>query len=161
MATARRWLQFSLRGFIVVLTIGCLWLGWKVEGARRQREAVAEIEAVRAIVYYDTPDPGDGPRVLGSSSLPWWHHLLHKVDRVVLPKDIYPSGKSTPDFEQALMEVIPALRGLKGVDTVYVATPLVLSLKDVSIEDARIQDAERTLLGTLPDCKIVVGEPAY
>jgi len=52
-APRRRWLQFSLRGFLVVLSIGCLWLGWKVDRAHKQRDAVETIEAIGGIVVYD------------------------------------------------------------------------------------------------------------
>lgn len=39
----RRWLQFSLRSFLIVVTVGCLWLGWNVERAtRRGREVVCQ-----------------------------------------------------------------------------------------------------------------------
>lgn len=52
MAFRRRWLQFSLRGLIVMLTIGCLWLGWKVEKARRRGRAInAVIEAGGEVFY--------------------------------------------------------------------------------------------------------------
>ena len=53
MATRRRWLQFSLRTAFVLLTIGCLWLGWKVNRAGEQREAVEAIEALGGAVLYD------------------------------------------------------------------------------------------------------------
>jgi hypothetical protein len=33
--------QFSLRTFLVVLTIVCVWFGWQVNRANRQRLAVA------------------------------------------------------------------------------------------------------------------------
>lgn len=49
----RRWLQFSFRGFLIALTIGCLWLGWQVERAREQREAVKAIEALGGLVWFD------------------------------------------------------------------------------------------------------------
>lgn len=63
MKSGRRWLQFSLRGFLVVLTTGCLWLGWKVERAREQREAVAAIKELGGTVYYDWEiDTGGKPR---------------------------------------------------------------------------------------------------
>lgn len=52
MATPRRWLQFSLRGFLVVLTIGCLWLGWKVERAHKRGRAIDAIVAAGGRVYY-------------------------------------------------------------------------------------------------------------
>jgi hypothetical protein len=57
MATARRWLQFSLRGFLVMLTLGSVWFGWKAERAREQRQAVTAIEAFGGLVYYDWQEP--------------------------------------------------------------------------------------------------------
>jgi hypothetical protein len=57
MTSPRRWLQFSLRGFFVLLTTLAVWLGVIVHRAREQREAVKAIEALEAIVGYDTP-PG-------------------------------------------------------------------------------------------------------
>jgi hypothetical protein len=53
MANRRRWLQFSLRGFIVVLTIGCVWLGWKVERARESERAIDAVRKAGCRVYYD------------------------------------------------------------------------------------------------------------
>jgi hypothetical protein len=53
MAAHRRWLQFSLRGFLVVLTAGCLFSGWAVDRAQKQRAAVEAIEAVGGVVLYD------------------------------------------------------------------------------------------------------------
>jgi hypothetical protein len=41
----RRWLQFSLRGFLIVVTIGCVLLVWKIEPEVRLREAMKAIEA--------------------------------------------------------------------------------------------------------------------
>lgn len=52
----RRWLQFSLRGFLVVLTASGVWLGVVVNRAREQREAVEAIEALGGSVGYDWQD---------------------------------------------------------------------------------------------------------
>ena len=57
MTTRRRWLQFSLRGFFVVVTIGCLWLGVAVNRAREEAEAVKRIEAVYGVVEYNWEPP--------------------------------------------------------------------------------------------------------
>lgn len=48
----RRWLQFSLRGFLVVLTIGCVWLGWKGERAHKRGEGIDAISDSLGIVIY-------------------------------------------------------------------------------------------------------------
>ena len=37
----RRYLRFSLRTFLVVLTLACVWFGWMGNLANRQRQAVA------------------------------------------------------------------------------------------------------------------------
>ena len=42
-ATRRRWFRFSLRMLLLVVTVLCVWLGFKVNAARRQREAVMAI----------------------------------------------------------------------------------------------------------------------
>jgi hypothetical protein len=51
-ARSRRWLRFSLRTFLLVLTALCIWLGFKVNQARRQKEAVAGLKAVGMRFYY-------------------------------------------------------------------------------------------------------------
>jgi hypothetical protein len=47
----RRWLRFSLRTFLLVLTVVCIWLGVKVNQARRQKESVAALKA-RGMWFY-------------------------------------------------------------------------------------------------------------
>lgn len=81
--TKRRWLQFSLRGLLVVLTLAGIWLGRHVERVRRQKCAIgvwashgAEIgfrhELVRSksgMLYFDSrltpPGPAAARRLLG------------------------------------------------------------------------------------------------
>ena len=53
MANRRRWFQFSLRGFMVMLTIGCLWLGWRVERAHKRARAIDAIVRAGGDVVYD------------------------------------------------------------------------------------------------------------
>ncbi len=47
------WLRFSLRTLLVVMTVLCIWLGFKVNAARRQREAVTAITKVGGDVWFD------------------------------------------------------------------------------------------------------------
>ena len=56
----RRFLRFSVRTLLIVLTILCIWLGWKVERARRQREAVAFVHEMGGSVNYDYEVDNDG-----------------------------------------------------------------------------------------------------
>jgi hypothetical protein len=62
----RRWVRFSLRTLLVGMTVLCVWLGFKVNTARRQKEAVDAILKAGGEVRFDyqvVPDPG------GNSSL--------------------------------------------------------------------------------------------
>jgi Leucine Rich repeat len=55
-----KWLRFSLRTLLVVMTVLCVWLGFKVNAARRQKEAVAAILNAEGSVRFDyqmVPDP--------------------------------------------------------------------------------------------------------
>ena len=48
----RRWLRFSLRALLVLVTVFGVWLGIKVNQARRQKEAVAALKALGMHFYY-------------------------------------------------------------------------------------------------------------
>jgi Leucine Rich repeat len=49
----RRWLRFSLRSLLILVTILCVWLGVKVNQARRQKEAVDALSKVGAAIRYE------------------------------------------------------------------------------------------------------------
>lgn len=42
----RRWLSYSLRTFLVLITLFGIWLGIKVEQARRQKRAVETLRTL-------------------------------------------------------------------------------------------------------------------
>ena len=52
-AKRRRWFRFSLRMLFVVMTVLCVWLGFKVNAARRQKEAAALFLKAGGEVLYD------------------------------------------------------------------------------------------------------------
>lgn len=49
----KRWFQISLRTFLLVLTIGCVWLGFIARKAARQRKAVEWIAERSGRAWYD------------------------------------------------------------------------------------------------------------
>ena len=51
--TRPRWLRFSLRTLLVVVTVLGVWLGVQVNPVRKQRNAVAWIQEVGGTVTYD------------------------------------------------------------------------------------------------------------
>src|SRR5215471_19817094 len=48
-----RWLRYSLRTLLLLMTILCIWLGLQVNAARRQREAVAAILKAGGDIAFD------------------------------------------------------------------------------------------------------------
>ena len=49
----RRWLTISIRGMMGLVVVTAVGLGWVVQRARAQREAVAEIRRLHGIFTYD------------------------------------------------------------------------------------------------------------
>jgi hypothetical protein len=46
MIPRRRWFQFSLRGFLVAVTVFAVWLGWHVDAKHRESRAIQAIERI-------------------------------------------------------------------------------------------------------------------
>jgi len=45
--------KISLRATMLVILLVCIWLGWQVNKAREQREAVAAVQRYGGWVHYD------------------------------------------------------------------------------------------------------------
>jgi hypothetical protein len=110
MKPARRWFQYSLRSFLVVVTALAVWLGVVVNRAREQREAVKAIEALGGDVIYEGEDPfadaePSGPawlrRVVGND-------FFDAVDVVILER------------KSDIVRSIPHLKRLRSLYAVYV-----------------------------------------
>ncbi len=62
----RRWFRFGLRTLLIAITVLCIWLGFKVNAARRQHEVVQAILQAGGTVAYDYQllrVPGDSQRL--------------------------------------------------------------------------------------------------
>lgn len=164
MADHRKLLQFSLRTALVLLTISCVWLGWKVERAREQREAVNAIEMLGGVVQCDwqqikpSPEQPPGPawlrRMIGDEFFQepvsvWFSGTGRPEEQVVegiLDADPYPQRLrrlNSADASTARIEkAIPSLKRLRRLKSVFI------SLKFSN-------EAKTMLAAALPGCEVV------
>lgn len=85
---SRRWLQFSLRGFLLATSALAVWLGFVAEKAERRKEAVAWLEEWGATLNYAHKWQGPSKPPLANVSPPGWTWLRrllgpHYFDTVV------------------------------------------------------------------------------
>lgn len=150
----RRYLTFSLRTVFVLLTIGCVWLAWKCEQARTQREAVKAIEALGGRVRYGwelTRSPGNYAFGLGKAKPPgpaWLSRIVgeeffQKVHAVSFAR-VGDWGEFTPQkpTESDILRAIPHLKRLA-------------SLKCVTISKYQHRNADIQLKSALPNCEVL------
>jgi len=97
----RRWLRFSLRTFLLLLTVLCIWLCWNLYRVERQREAVKWVRENGGTVYYDFEMDSDG-EVLSDSQPPvakWLHEILGV--------DFFSTVRQVGGFETQVSDVKP------------------------------------------------------
>ena len=135
MKSTRRWFQFSLRSFFVVMTCLAVWLGIIVNRAREQQEAVKAIEALGGSVRYDRQFEAK----VESPGRAWLRRLIGDdyFDEVRLVT----FDGAPPDEHLDIPASIPYLRRLRGLETVVVpATTLKSVLHELEI--------------SLPNCEV-------
>ena len=112
----RRWFRFSLRTLMFALTVLCVWLGVKVNAARRQREAVQAILQAGGTVFYDyqtVPVSGapDSFNINSSATLPVpaWLRSIFGDDFFCNVIYVSFSNGLSPDLELDRLASLPAL----------------------------------------------------
>ena len=129
----RRWLQYSLRTFFVLLTVACVWLGWTVHRANEQRKVVEWVRKMGGAVSYEyqIDEVGDSIPDFEPPSPKWWSKLLG------------------PDNLQGVLAVY--LNGTRISDT----TPLA-GLKSLKwLEFSRTQVGDLTPLANLTNLEVL------
>jgi hypothetical protein len=119
----RRWYQYSLRTFFVMMTAVCIWLGWLTNQARQQRAAVAWVEEMGGSVYYDY-EWVDG-RFIGEAELPgpkWLREMLG-ID--------FMADVVSVQMSYATASELAALAGLKNVQVLHLVGMPVSDMKPV------------------------------
>lgn len=120
----RRFFQVSLRTLLVLLTVGCVWFGWMVNSAQKQRAAAAWVREMGGGVIYDCDYENRSPGVSTGRNprAPFWLRDLIGVDLL--------SRVDTVDCEgvNGLSDISP-LRDLAAIHSLW--------LIDTSVRDLR------------------------
>jgi hypothetical protein len=112
----RRWFRYSLRSFFLVVTLIGIFLGWKINVARKQRDAVRAFQSYGATVRYDYEFDIEGPKISDRKSPnPHWLVKYLGVDffhDVVIVENR--SGPPASDFRTILphLAAFPRLRAI-------------------------------------------------
>lgn len=164
--TRRRWFRFSLRMLFVVVTVLCVWLGFMVNAARRQREAVEAIVKAGGTVMYDYK-PGEpiwGRNASGNDYFQTVYAVrfvrpfpIVDLDQVARLSEL---GKFRSEQEPALasLEKLSHLEILSLVGTHVTGEMLarlkcLSSLTDVHIEFCDLDDAGMEQIGKMANLK--------
>jgi hypothetical protein len=150
----RRRFQFSLRGLLVAITIFGVWLGWKLNSAHRQREAVSAILKAGGTVSYDyqlerSPIYPDDFSVHWDTRSPtpqWLQSLVgddffHDVIEVKL------EGRAIPQFDFEKLAYLPRLWHLSLNETKIIP--------DLPGSVRRIQDSDLVVLAQLSQMRLL------
>ncbi len=105
-------MQFSLRATLVVVTVLCAWLGWHVEQARRQHEAIDELHKLHVAVLYREPGAGPSDKPAHTARL-FGMAYREPVEYVGLhhSHDMF----HDPSHIEKALSLLPHLRGLKSL----------------------------------------------
>lgn len=106
----RRWFRFSMRTLLIVMTLLCVGIGWKMNQVRNLRRAVAEAQRLGATISYfheldATTSPAEPPgpkwlrRIFGDD-------FFEEVDQIQIYND------QANDDTLALIAKLPRIRSL-------------------------------------------------
>lgn len=178
----KRWLRLSLRTLLVVVTVLCVVLGWKVRQVCRQKEALAWVAEHNGTVGFDYQKNWleDSPDIFGTPPGPRWLHELIGVDYFIKPtivvvsdgdlEDLGPLA-DLPSLQWLVVESyspvgdLSPLTNLQELQKLELRCPCVHDLSPLS-ELKKLQmlrlpmattDEEMVRLQTiLPDCQITI-----
>src|SRR3569623_301355 len=127
MANRRRWLQYSLRGLLTLVTVFAIGLGWKVQRARKRGEAINTIQQLRATEFYDD---GTDEAV-----------LQFRIEAAPSDNRLWDGLKGTPVDIHLLTPLNPDIASqlsfIYHTDTIKVWTPTDADLLFLETSDAR------------------------
>ncbi len=161
----RRWLQFSLRTMMLVVTVFCVWLGITAKRARDQKQTVEAIQDLGGTVFYDFhyyEHESDGQTAIDSSrdpSSPRWLRdwlgldLFHRVRYVRAVKLLQiPQPRIGIDL---LGPVPQATQFSKRIDEHMVHLAALHDLETLDLSHSSITDANLVHLESLTNLKLL------
>jgi Leucine Rich repeat len=103
----RRWLRFSLRSLLAATTVFCIWLGFKVNVAREQRQIVKMVQELGGTVWYDYEFDSAGNHLNPPPEAGWLANLLgvdflHNVLAIRILNEDYQRPKNYSDLMSRL-----------------------------------------------------------
>ncbi len=146
----RRYLQFRLSTFLVVLTLVCLWFGWLVNRSNQRRKAVAWVWQMDGLVVYDS-QYDDGVLFDAEPTGPKWVRDFY--DQVV-----FVSLNKPQVHDLTPLANLKSLKWLNLENTpVHDLTPLanLKSLELLNLTNTPVSEEQiTTLQQALPNCAI-------
>ena len=148
----RRWFRFSLRMLLVVVTVLCVWLGFNVNAARRQKDAVdAILKAGGEVVYDYQMFPEGHPKQFlldknAELSEPAWLRQLFGIDFLHTVFGAYLINDRTipaSDFAR--------LASFKSLKRLQIAGPKIAGDRDGT--ERAIQNSDLVSLGTFRELR--------
>jgi hypothetical protein len=145
----RRWLQFSLRSFLIAVAVFGVWFGFLVRSARKQQAAVEAILRDGGVVFYDFQSarpPASRYDAEAKSTVPAWLltrlgvDLFHDVEAII----IFDASKITD-------EALPHIARLTRLRRLHLAGAMNITDAGVahlaSLQRLEVFDVERVKVG--------------
>jgi hypothetical protein len=156
----RHWLQFSLRGCLILTTAACLWLGWQTEKQRRRHDAIRAVEALGGRVIFGRFFFN---RLLTPNSLDQRYEggiLICSNDRT--PDDVSPSlADEALRYVGCLSGVeLLSIRSIPITDAGLRYIRGMNDLREVFLDHTQVTAAgEADLRKSLPNCRLITRIP--
>lgn len=156
MKPTRRWLQISLRTFLVLVAILAAVLAWEANRLRRQAEAVRAFQRAGSIIGYRVPPPPGRPLdiALFAKEASW-------RDFFRTPTDLRLTSEAVDDDLCRCLDDLPELKSLELDDTRVTSASIerIGRLKRLEIiflrdPDFTQDDVERLKTAVPPGCEV-------
>jgi hypothetical protein len=157
MKAGRRWFQFSLRSFLVLVMLACAWLAVVVHRAREQQEAVAAIERAGGLIQFDGWH--NEVRLEHEDMRRWSFHLFNSVVEVFLEgdsriNDVCQDLARLPSLRRVIVlgplsdDGLTQLMTLRRLDTLYLSRTRITNAGVLRLSQMR--GLQYVCLGTIP-----------